>query len=163
MTPSRIQQEIQQQRPFRSRAVEAGAAILRTSDMIRRHFDVLLEPYGITWQQYNVLRILRGAGPDGLPTLTIGQRMLERTPGVTRLVDRLVGKKLIVRSRGVADQRQVICRLTASGKKLLARLETPIDRADDFTMSNLDERDLGVLIDLLDRIRIVLASAEESG
>lgn len=157
--PSRIQDEIHQRRPFRSRTVEAGAAILRTGDLIRRHLDMVLEPYGITWQQYNVLRILRGAGPDGLPTLTIGERMLERNPGVTRLVDRLVGKGLVARARGTADLRQVICRLTRPGLALLARLDAPIDEADDYMMSGLNERQLGVLIDLLGRIRTVLTSA----
>jgi DNA-binding MarR family transcriptional regulator len=155
---SRIQEEINQQRPFRSRTVEAGAAILRTGDLIRRHLDMVLEPYGITWQQYNVLRILRGAGPDGLPTLTIGERMIERNPGVTRLVDRLVDKGLVSRTRGTVDLRQVLCRLTPQGLKLLARLDAPIDEADDFMMSGLNERQLGVLIDLLGQIRTVLTS-----
>lgn len=154
--PSRIQQEIQQKRPFRSRTVEAGAAILRTGDMIRHYLDQMLEPYGVTWQQYNVLRILRGAGPDGLPTLTIGDRMVEQTPGVTRLVDRLLAKGLVTRARGTVDQRQVLCRLTPQGAELLARLDAPIDEADDFMMSGLNERKLGVLIDLLDEIRAVL-------
>lgn len=157
--PSRIQEEIKQQRPFRSRTVEAGAAILRTGDLIRRHLDMVLEPYGITWQQYNVLRILRGAGPDGLPTLTIGERMIERNPGVTRLVDRLFDKGLVARARGTVDQRHVLCRVTAQGLELLARLDAPVDEADDFMMSGLNERQLGVLIDLLGQIRTVLTSA----
>jgi DNA-binding MarR family transcriptional regulator len=156
---SRIQEEIQQRRPFRSRTVEAGAAILRTGDLIRRHLDMVLQCYGITWQQYNVLRILRGAGPDGLPTLTIGDRMIERNPGVTRLVDRLVDKGLVARARGTVDQRHVLCRLTPQGLQLLARLDAPVDEADDFMMSALNERQLGVLIDLLGQIRTVLTSA----
>ena len=167
MTPmpgsSRIQAEIEQRRPFRSRTVEAGAAILRTGDLIRRYFDALLQPYGITWQQYNVLRILRGAGPDGLPTLTIGRRMLERTPGVTRLVDRLVAKGLVVRARGTVDQRQVLCSLTPQGLELLARLDPPTEQADDFMMSGLSEDELGVLIEHLDRIRSVIMSAAAPG
>jgi DNA-binding MarR family transcriptional regulator len=157
--PSRIQAEIKQQRPFRSRAVEAGAAILRTGDLIRRHLDAVLSPHDITWQQYNVLRILRGAGPGGLPTLAIGDRMLERTPGVTRLVDRLVAKGLVARARGTTDQRQVLCRATPDGLALLARLDAPIDAADDFMMSALDESDLAALVERLDRIRAVIASA----
>ena len=157
--PSRIQAEIKQQRPFRSRTVEAGAAILRTGDLIRRYLDAVLLPHGITWQQYNVLRILRGAGSGGLPTLAIGDRMLERTPGVTRLVDRLVAKGLVARARGTTDQRQVLCRATPEGLALLARLDGPTDEADDFMMSALDEDDLAAVVELLDRIRAVIASA----
>ena len=156
--PSRIQQELQQTRPFRSRTVEAGASILRTGDLIRRHLEMVLEPYGVTWQQYNVLRILRGAGRDGLPTLTIGKRMIEQTPGVTRLVDRLVTKGLVTRERGTLDLRQVICRITPAGLELLARTDVPIDQADDFMLSGLDDEQLGVLVDLLDQLRAVLAS-----
>jgi DNA-binding MarR family transcriptional regulator len=161
---SRMQEELQQKRPFRSSTVEAGAAILRTGDLIRRHLEMVLEPYGVTWQQYNVLRILRGAGPDGLPTLTIGDRMIEQTPGVTRLVDRLVAKGLVTRVRGTLDLRHVICRLTPAGVDLLARTDAPIDEADDFMLAGLNRRELGVLIELLDRVRMGIAApkAEET-
>lgn len=158
---SRIQEELRQKRPFRSRTVEAGAAILRTGDVIRRHLEMVLEPYGVTWQQYNVLRILRGAGPDGLPTLTIGDRMIEQTPGVSRLVDRLVSKGLVTRTRGELDLRHVICRLTPAGMNLLGRTETPIDEADDFMLSGLNRQKLGVLIELLDQVRSVMTPATE--
>ncbi len=147
-----IQQELQQKRPFRSKTVAAGAAILRTGDMLRRHLETVLEPYGITWQQYNVLRILRGAGAEGLPTLSIGERMIEQTPGVTRLVDRLVAKGLVVRARGTFDLRQIICRLTPEGLALLERTNQPTDEADDFMLSALTEQQLDTLIDLLGRI-----------
>ena len=83
MTPaSRIQQEIKQTRPFRSTAQEAGIALLRTTDLVRRRMSAVLEAEDVTVQQYNVLRILRGAGPEGLPTLEIAERMIERTPGM---------------------------------------------------------------------------------
>jgi DNA-binding MarR family transcriptional regulator len=157
--PSRIQGELGQKRAFRSRTVEAGAAIVRTGDMIRRHLEAVLEPYGVTWQQYNVLRILRGAGPDGLPTRAIGERMIEQTPGVTRLVDRLVAKGLVSRARGTLDLRHVICRITAKGLDLLARTDAPVDEADDFMLSGLNDDQLGALIELLDPVRAVIAAA----
>ena len=75
--PSRLQQEIKQTRPFRSAGQEASIGLLRTADELRRYFSTILEPSGITTQQYNVLRILRGAGPEGLPTLEIAARMIE--------------------------------------------------------------------------------------
>jgi DNA-binding MarR family transcriptional regulator len=159
VTPrSRIQDEIQQTRPFRSRTVEAGAAVLRTADTLRRYLEAVLEPYGVTWQQYNVMRILRGAGPDGLPTLAIGERMIEQTPGISRLVDRLVAKGLVARTRGTRDLRQVICHLTPTGRDLLARLDAPTDAADDFMFSGLSHAQLGTLVTLLDEVRAVIAA-----
>lgn len=153
---SRIQDELQQQRPFRSLTVEGGAAILRTAALIRGHLNEVLRPYGLTWQQYNVLRILRGAGVGGLPTLAIADRMVDLTPGVTRLVDRLERKGLVRRERGTEDQRQILCMLTEDGRELLARLDPPIDEADDFMLSGLAEGQLAELVALLDAVRAVL-------
>ncbi len=89
---SRIQQEIKQTVPFQSKAEEAAIALMRTADLVRRGVEAIVAPYGITSQQYNVLRILRGAGEKGLPTLEIAERMIEQTPGITRLIDRLERK-----------------------------------------------------------------------
>jgi hypothetical protein len=79
-----LRDEIRQSKPFDSPAQEAILALYRTSDMLRRRFSQLVEPHGISLQQYNVLRILRGAGKAGTPTLDIADRMIEMTPGVTR-------------------------------------------------------------------------------
>src|SRR6202022_2294276 len=83
---------------FRSREQQATLSLLGTAAAVKRRLAQVIEPYGITPQQYNVLRILRGAGPSGLPTLTIGERMIEQTPGTTRLVDRLERKGLGTRT-----------------------------------------------------------------
>ena len=93
----RLATELRQTKGFSSVEQEAALGLLRTADTIRRHYSEALSDHGITLQQYNVLRILRGAGEAGLPTLEIGERMLDRTPGVTRLVDRLVKKGLVER------------------------------------------------------------------
>ncbi len=90
--------EIKQRKPFPSKGQEAAVTLMRTADVVRRAVGSAIEPHGITVQQYNVLRILRGAGPDGLPTLEIVQRMIEQTPGITRLINRLQGKNLVARS-----------------------------------------------------------------
>src|SRR5438105_14523126 len=111
---------------FRTREQEAAVGLLRTTDAIRRHFSAIVAPHGITLQQYNVLRILRGAGRDGLPTLAIGERMVEKTPGVTRLIDRLIKKKLVERRPCEEDRRRVWCFITPIGLRLLARLEGPL-------------------------------------
>ncbi|MFL6289525.1 MAG: MarR family transcriptional regulator, partial [Thermoanaerobaculia bacterium] len=105
-------------------------ALIRTSDLVRRAVGRVLEPYDITMQQYNVLRILRGAGEQGLPTLEIAERMVEHAPGVTRLLDRLEAKGLVRRQRCPEDRRQVLCWLTAGGTALVERLDEPVDSAD---------------------------------
>ncbi|MDH3271649.1 MAG: MarR family transcriptional regulator [Gemmatimonadota bacterium] len=102
--PPSILEEIQQSQPFRTRSQEAYLALLRTADDSKRFISHVLEPAGVTLQQYNVLRILRGAGKDGLPTLVVGERMVERTPGVTRLIDRMERKGWVERSRCTEDR-----------------------------------------------------------
>src|SRR5947207_13986566 len=96
-------------------------ALIRTADVVRRAVGDVVEPHGITAQQYNVLRILRGAGREGLPTLEIAERMIEQTPGITRLIDRLESKKLVARERSATDRRCVYCRITAAGTDLVSR------------------------------------------
>lgn len=158
MTPaSRIQQEIKQSRPFRSTAQEAGIALLRTTDLVRRRMSAVLEAEDVTVQQYNVLRILRGAGPEGLPTLEIAERMIEQAPGITRLLDRLEGKGLVSRERCPTDRRQVTCRIAKPGLALLAALDPIVDALDDSMLGNLTRTELKQLIHLLDRIRAAQA------
>src|SRR5881275_3603411 len=106
-----ILKELKQTRPFVSPAQEATVALLRTADVVNRLVDLVIEREGITGQQYNVLRILRGAGEQGLPTLDIAERMIEETPGITRLIDRLEAKKLVTRERCNVDRRRVYCRI----------------------------------------------------
>ncbi|MEM1202302.1 MAG: MarR family transcriptional regulator [Acidobacteriota bacterium] len=154
---SALQREILQTRPFSSLGQEATLGLLRTVDILRRRFSETMAPWGITQQQYNVLRILRGAGEEGLPTLAIAERMLERTPGVTRLVDRLVAKGWVRRQRCAEDRRRVDCTITAAGLDLLKELDGPVEALDGVTMSMLDDTEKRQLIDLLDRIRAGLA------
>jgi DNA-binding MarR family transcriptional regulator len=138
---------------FRSREQQATIGLLRTADAVKRSLAQVIEPHGITPQQYNVLRILRGAGPDGLPTLTIGERMIEQTPGVTRLIDRLERKGLVARTPCAKDRRRVFCRMTLKGLDLLKELDDPINRWDAQAVSVLPPSELDLLVDLLDRIR----------
>ncbi len=151
--PSRLQREIKQSRPFRSVAQEAAIGLLRTTDVARRRIAAMLEPEAITPQQYNVLRILRGAGPDGIPTLEIASRMIELAPGITRLLDRLEAKKLVHRERCPEDRRQVTCRITAGGLALLARLDPIVEAADETILGALTQAQQRQLIRLLDRVR----------
>jgi DNA-binding MarR family transcriptional regulator len=148
-----IVQELKQNKPFPSKAQEAAVALLRTADVLRRLIGAVVEPNGITMQQYNVLRILRGAGECGLPTLEIAERMIESTPGITRLIDRLETKKLVSRERCLTDRRQVFCRITPPGLALLTTLDAPILQATDTALGILKKTELTSLIDLLDRTR----------
>ena len=138
---------------FRSREQQAIVGLLRTADAVKRSLAHAIEPHGITPQQFNVLRILRGAGPDGLPTLTIGERMIEQTPGVTRLIDRLERKGLVGRTPCHKDRRRVFCRITAKGLDLLKELDDPVNRWDARAVSVLPASELDSFIDLLDRVR----------
>jgi DNA-binding MarR family transcriptional regulator len=151
--PLSIHEEIKQSKPFRSLSQEAYLALLRTADDLRRRVSLVLEPAGITLQQYNVLRILRGAGDAGLPTLAIGERMIERTPGVTRLIDRMEERGWVRRERCVDDRRRVWCRITENGLRLLEPLDAKVNAVDDSLQEVLDPQELAALIEQLDRIR----------
>ena len=155
MSPNRstIREEIRQRKPFRSPQQEAVVALLRTATVVHDYFEKVLAPHGLTLQQMNVLRILRGAGTDGLPTLEIAHRMVERTPGITRLIDRLERKGLVMRVRSKADRRVVFCRASDCALELLGRLDAVVADADRAAVEALDEAELATLVDLLDSIR----------
>jgi DNA-binding MarR family transcriptional regulator len=151
---SLLQREIGQKKPFQSFGHEAVLAILRTADELNRRFGRVVAAEGLTSQQYNVLRILRGAEPDGLPTLTIAERMIERTPGITGLIDRLGEKGLVRRERCPRDRRRVLCHITARGLEVLGRLDEPVGASDDMVLDVMSERDAERLIVTLDKVRI---------
>jgi MarR family transcriptional regulator, organic hydroperoxide resistance regulator len=156
---SAIQSEIKQGKPFPSRTAEGVVALLRTTDVIRRVLSEVVGERGITLQQYNVLRILRGAGAEGLPTLEIGERMIEQSPGVTRLLDRLEAKALVRRERCPTDRRQVTCRISAGGLAVLATLEKPVARASGALLGRLGDSRTIELIHLLDELRVAARTA----
>ena len=141
----------------RETATAAVMDLLRTVDDVRRFLARVVEPQGVTLQQFNVLRILRGAErgtpPIGLPTLEIAERMVERAPGITRLLDRLETKGLVARKRCPEDRRQVLCRITPAGLTLLARLDGPMARADGDCLGMLSASEQRTLTAILAAIR----------
>jgi DNA-binding MarR family transcriptional regulator len=150
---SPTQRAIQQKKPFRSDRQEAAIALMLAAEAIQWPATDLLTKQGdLTPQQYNVLRILRGAGDAGLPTLDIAGRMIQRTPGITRLIDRLESKKLVQRERSDEDRRQVVCRITRPGRELLARLDAPVERLEAESLGQLSAAEVKALLRLLERI-----------
>ncbi len=153
-TADTVQTAIGQKKAFRNASQEGVIALLLAAEVVRWRVTQLVEAKGqITFQQYNVLRILRGAGEAGLPTLAIGERMIEHTPGITRLLDRLEEKGLVTRERSDEDKRQVLCRVTARGRKLVDELDGPMDDLDDESLACLTKGELATLIELTNRIR----------
>lgn len=147
-----IRQIIGQTKPFRSGSQEAVLGIFLVADRLRREFQRVVEPESLTMQQYNVLRILRGAGPEGIPTLTIPGRMIERTPGITRLLDRLEAKGLVERIRCEEDRRLVRASITSQGLDTLKRLDGPVGDADGRALGMLSENQRSELVRLLEVI-----------
>jgi DNA-binding MarR family transcriptional regulator len=155
MTPgSLIQQELVQRRPFASPQHEAFLALLRTASVLRRGPTKVAEDHRISLPQYNVLRILRGAGSEGLATLLIRERLVEEAAGITRLLDKLEKAGLVRRDRSSAtDRRKVICHITSEGLALLDVVDPPLIRAVDDSLASLDRDELAQLMALLDRAR----------
>jgi DNA-binding MarR family transcriptional regulator len=153
-----LQDEIKQTRPFRSSAEEVVVSVLRTAAVMQRHLSQVVEAYGVTIQQYNVLRILRGAGEAGLPTLAIRDRMVEEAAGITRLLDKLESAGHVVRERSTPDRRQVLCHITPKGEALITSVDGPMDVANQRAGANLDDDERTQLIELLGAVRAGLTA-----
>ena len=161
MTQARyLETDIKQTKPFTSVQQEAALSILYTADALRRHYTEVVAPFGITPQQYNVLRIVRGAGEEGIPSQEIAERMIERSPGMTRLLDRLEEKGFVTRTRSREDRRVVFCTLTAQGAALLEKMEPCMREGEQRAMTSLDASDLRELTRLLGDVR---GSLDEPG
>ena len=145
--------EAKQKHRLHSRQQDAVVGILRTANYLDRFCAPVFDQHGITSQQFNVLRILRGAGLEGLPTLDIADRMIEQAPGITRLLDRLETKKLVRRERPAENRRQVLCYITGPGLDLLQQLDTPVRNRVNQALHRLDESGIGELIRLLKLVR----------
>jgi MarR family transcriptional regulator, organic hydroperoxide resistance regulator len=150
---SAVQSEIRQSKPFRSAAQEATIALLRTASVVHRTLARVAEPWGLSLAQYNALRIIRGAGTGGIPTLSIRERMVEEGTTITRILDKLEEAGLIRRERSYPDRRQVLCYATDAGRKLLDTLDPQMDSMDEEVVATLDETQLERFIELLDIVR----------
>jgi len=152
-TQSRLQVELKQSKPFASPAEEATVALVKTADLLLRLLDRKLIGHDLSHQQYNVLRIVRGAGSDGIPTLAIGERLIECAPGMTRLLDRIEEKGMVRRERCKHDRRQVLCYVTDKGEQLLAELQPLVDDLAQRSFEAIPPTELESLIETLEHIR----------
>jgi MarR family transcriptional regulator, organic hydroperoxide resistance regulator len=125
-------------------------ALLRLSDRLAQDADLLIKSYGLTGTQYNVLRILRGAGPDGLPCKGIGDRMISRDPDMTRLLDRMEKRQLITRERQSEDRRVIKTRITPAGLEILKKLDGPVDELHKKQFRHLPASKLKVLAEAIE-------------
>ncbi len=152
MTPT-LQQELRQNRPFSTPAQEAMLSIERTSAVLRHALGQHLEPFGVTPTQYNVLRILRGAGSDGLCRHEIGDRLVTQVPDVTRLLDRMEEAGLVTRARSTTDRRLVRTQITPAGLALLEQVDAPLAALHESLLGHLTSEQLRTLIVLLALVR----------
>ena len=149
----KLQTEIKQKRAFPSLEAEAFLNLQRTADSLMRGMTEILKPAGLSPAQYNVLRILRGAGRDGLACRQVGDRMVTKDPDMTRLLDRLEARGLIARSREQKDRRVITTRITEEGLRLLKDLDGPVAELHERQLGHLRAERLRSLIELLEAAR----------
>ena len=149
----RVRTQLRQTRPFRLLEEEAFVHIARTADALLQGVAETVKPAGLSPTQYHVLRILRGAGRDGLACRAIGKRMVNRDPDVTRLLDRLENRGLVVRTRDRGDRRVITTRITAAGLRVLVQLDGPMVEVHTRLLGHLGAVRLRSLIDLLELAR----------
>jgi MarR family transcriptional regulator, organic hydroperoxide resistance regulator len=148
-----VREEIRQAVPFATAEQEAHVALGRTWAVLDHAMAGALKPWGVTPTQYNVLRILRGAGEAGLSRGEVMERMITRVPDATRLLGRLESARLIERRREGVDRRVVRAAITPAGLDLLAKLEEPVLAAHGRQFAGLSKEEVRALVGLLDRIR----------
>jgi DNA-binding MarR family transcriptional regulator len=148
-----LQAELKQKIPFASREAEAYLSLLRTSDALQTQVEAQLKEFGLTGTQYNALRILRGAGPEGLPCREIGERMITRDPDITRLLDRLEDRGFVQRMRAKHDRRVIYGKITAAGLKLLREMDGPLEKFGREMLRHVGQEKLKQLIELLELVR----------
>ena len=148
MSPA-LQEELKQNKPFRTLRQEAQLNIVRTANQLSDAFEQMLKPHGITGTQYNVLRILRGAEPEGLCRNEVSQRLLNRMPDATRLLDRMEDAGLVTRERSLEDRRLVTTRITKKGRQIVDDLDEATDAQHEKSLGHMTEQQLRTLVKLL--------------
>lgn len=149
----RLKKEIKQQKPFESVEQEIFLNLHRTTEALTQGLAEVLKPAGLPLSQYNVLRILRGAGSEGLACQEVAERMVTRDPDITRLLDRLERRGLVSRSRDHKDRRVIRTRITEEGLCILHELDEPVAALHVRQLAHLGEDRLRLLVELLETAR----------
>ena len=144
-------------RASRSLEQEAYLSLQRTADLLGRGAEEAIKGSGLSGTQYNVLRILRGAGPSGLSCGEVAERMLTRDPDITRLLDRLEKRVLVVRARESKDRRINTVRIAPKGLRILAGLDGPMAEFHRRQLGHLGEQRLRLMMSLLNTARVTSA------
>ena len=148
-----LRAELKQRKPFATTEEVVFLNALRTADHLLRGEVEVLKGADLTFPQYNVLRILRGAGRQGVSCGEISDRMVTRDSDITRLLDRLEGRGLVERGRDERDRRVVVQRITAKGLALLQELDAPIERVHQRQLRHMTRAQLRQLTELLEKAR----------
>jgi DNA-binding MarR family transcriptional regulator len=148
-----LQDEIKQTKPFAVRGEEALLSILRTATVLEHGENEVLRPFGITMTQYNVLRILRGAGARGLCGREVGERLISRVPDVSRLLDRMAEMGLLAKERDAADRRHVTTRITPKGRRVLTQATPALTAYGRARVARLSSGSLEALVETLEAVR----------
>ncbi len=149
----KLRREIKQNRPFVSVQEEVVLSLVRTADEVAVPMNEVLREAGLSQSQYNILRILRGAGEEGQPCGEIAERMVRRDPDLTRLLDRLETAGLVSRSRDTRDRRVIRASITRKGLDLLAKLDKPVDESVKRALAHVPVTRLRALLELLEELR----------
>ena len=158
MPANQLQHDIKKARPFDSPQQEVTISVLRTNDLLQHRFGRLFREHGLTQPQFNILRILRGAG-EKLPALEIARRMITIVPAITRLIDALEKQDLVRRERSTEDRRVVHVTITPAGKKVLAALDQPNLDLHQELLGKLNKTECRQLLALLEKARANIAAA----
>lgn len=148
-----LKDEIKQSKEFSSKQEELIISLLFTADKIKKTIEDDFKEFGLTQQQYNILRILRGTKDSGLPTMEIANRMINKSPNVTRIVDRLIDKGFVCREDCPTDRRQVVVCIAEKGLEVLGKLDEPVRLRNKEIMKEVDEKQLNELIHNLENVR----------
>lgn len=146
---SSLRDELRQKKPFKSLREEAFLSVARTDSVLREGLERLLAAHDLSLTQYNVLRILRGAGTNGLCRNEVAERLINRMPDVSRLLDRMEAAGLVRRARSTKDRRLVSTTLTARGRAAVDALDDAVEREHESRLGHLTEPQLRSLIELL--------------
>ncbi len=154
---SKLAQEIRQTKPFASPAEEAILNVARTHEFLNQRLSEFLKQFQLTPTQYNMLRILRGAGADGVTCSQACERMITPDPDITRLLDRMEHQGWLQRERSTQDRRVVISRITERGLELANRIDAPLAQHLDQLLGHIDR---GTFLDLIEILESLRGSAD---